>query len=48
VKGISLSPFWYVTSRKRFDSSSRYIASTVRSIIVGTLLADAIGMSSVR
>ena len=32
----SLSPFWYVTSRKRLASSVRYIVSTVRSIITRT------------
>ena len=35
----SLSPFWYVTSRNRLRSSSRYISSTVVSIIARTALS---------
>ena len=30
---VSLSPFWYVTSKKRFSSSARYISATVFSIM---------------
>ena len=33
---ISLSPFWYVTSRNLFSSPVSYIASTAASIIFAT------------
>ena len=33
---ISLSPFWYVTSRNRFSSSTSYMRSTAASIIALT------------
>ena len=33
----SLSPFWYVTSRKRLSSSVEYMYSTVWSIIATTV-----------
>ena len=36
---ISLSPFWYVTSRNWFASSVRYISAAVVSIIACTALA---------
>ena len=56
---ISLSPFWYVTSRKRFSSPTAYMRSTAASIIasmacvsppaVAALVSSSeIGRSSVR
>ena len=55
----SLSPFWYVTSRNRLASSSRYISRTVSSIIAWialsmsppprvSIMPSSIGMSEVR
>jgi hypothetical protein len=35
----SLSPFWYVTSMKRFSSDSAYISSMARSVMAWQALA---------